>query len=35
MVETYAELGYELVELPRAPIAARLAFILAAGAAAR
>jgi predicted ATPase len=35
MAETYAGLGYELVELPRAPVAARLAFILAAGAADR
>jgi len=28
MVETYTRLGYELVELPRAPIAARAAFVL-------
>lgn len=28
MVETYSALGYELVELPRAPIAARAAFVL-------
>jgi predicted ATPase len=34
MVETYAELGYELVELPRAPVAARLDFILGSGVAA-
>jgi predicted ATPase len=31
MVETYGELGYELVELQRAPVAARLAFILGSG----
>jgi predicted ATPase len=35
MVETYGELGYELVELPRAPVAARLDVILAAGVADR
>jgi predicted ATPase len=28
MVETYTELGYELVELPRAPIAERVEFVL-------
>jgi predicted ATPase len=31
MIETYGELGYDLVELPRAPVAARLAFILGSG----
>lgn len=28
MVETYTELGYELVEIPRAPLEERLSFIL-------
>lgn len=31
MVETYSELGYELIELPRAPVTARLDFILRSG----
>lgn len=31
MVETYSELGYELIELPRAPVAPRLDFILGRG----
>jgi predicted ATPase len=29
MAETYTDLGYSLVELPRAPVSGRLAFILA------
>jgi predicted ATPase len=35
MVDVYTELGYELVELPRAPVAARLDFILGSGAVVR
>jgi predicted ATPase len=31
MVATYTEFGYELVELPRAPVAARMDFILGLG----
>ena len=30
MAETYAELGYELMELPRAPVARRASFVIAA-----
>jgi predicted ATPase len=29
MVDTYGKLGYELVELPRAPVAERADFVIA------
>ncbi|MHC3925946.1 ATPase [Brevundimonas naejangsanensis] len=28
MAETYPRFGYQLIELPRAPVAERLAFVL-------